>query len=118
MNRIDILNEAARLTGGDRDKTYGNPVANYTHTAGLITAYFKDKIVYQFTAEDAAMIMALVKMSRIAGGVFKPDNFIDGAAYIAIAGECRQAMEKTVCGGGNFGTPTRIMTSGFSGKMG
>lgn len=90
--RVEILNTGAVLTNGDRDKDYGSPVVNYIHTAALLTAYFKDKLgyeSYEFTAEDACMIQVLVKASRIAGGHFKLDNYIDGATYLAMAGECR-----------------------------
>lgn len=87
--RVEILNTGAVLTNGDRDKDYGSPLVNYTHTAAMLTAYFKDKIGYEFTAEDACMIQVLVKASRVAGGHFKLDNYIDGATYLAMAGECR-----------------------------
>lgn len=88
--REHILQEGIRLTVGDRNVSYGNPNVNFLHMAGLLTAYFRHKITYEFSAEDAAMIMALAKTSRIAGGSFKLDNYIDGATYLAIAGECAE----------------------------
>ena len=85
--RIDILGIAAQLTGTDRQKVYGDAKTNMTHFAGMLTAYFAPKGV-EFSAEDAAMIMVLAKNSRVAVGKYHLDNYVDAAAYVAIAGEC------------------------------
>lgn len=82
--RVQILRTAARLTGVDREAIYGNSKDNMAHFAGLLTAYTG----FLFTAEDAAVIMTLAKISRISVGKYHQDNYIDGAAYLAIAGEC------------------------------
>lgn len=85
--RVQMLETAASLTSVDRQKVYGDAKTNMTHFAGLLTAYFAPKGV-EFSPEDAAMIMVLAKNSRIAVGRYHPDNYIDSAAYTAIAGEC------------------------------
>lgn len=82
-----MLNTAANLTSVDRAKVYGDAKTNMTHFALMLTAYFSPKGV-EFSAEDAAMIMVLAKNSRVAVGKYHPDNYIDAAAYVAIAGEC------------------------------
>ena len=98
LSRTDILEIASALTGNERNKVYGEPKVNLSHNAALLTAYFKNKIWsrtedfstlkdYNFTPEDTAMIQVLAKVSRIAVGKFKDDNYIDLAAYAAIAGE-------------------------------
>lgn len=40
------------------------------------------------SAHDAAMIQVLTKITRIAVGAFKDDNYVDAAAYLGIAYEC------------------------------
>lgn len=93
--RIFVLKQAAQLTGVDRQAIYGDSVTNMTHFAGLLQAYFSEQMHNQlhaggfsFTAQDAAVIMVLAKLSRTSVGKFHLDNFIDAAAYIAIAAEC------------------------------
>lgn len=108
-HRIHLLETAARLTGVDRQKVYGDATTNMTHFAAMLTAYFENRFdldlrelskvpqpgdVKCFTAEDAAMIMVLAKLSRVAVGKnHHEDNYIDSAAYIAIASECRLYQE-------------------------
>jgi hypothetical protein len=91
-HRVKILNKATALTSGNRDQTYGDPHKNMTHMAGMLTAYFSSVTKYKFTAEDAAMIMVIAKQSRCKanpGTPFHEDNYIDGAAYLAMAGASR-----------------------------
>lgn len=105
MNRIEMLAEASRLTGGDRDKEYGAPFINLTDCAGLFTAYLEGKTKgktiaasggailsgsYELTAEDVAWLNVLQKIARTFSGAVKLDTYIDAAAYAAIAGECAQ----------------------------
>ena len=40
---------------------------------------------------DGWVFMALLKLSRARGGSYRRDDFVDGAAYIALAGECAHA---------------------------
>lgn len=42
------------------------------------------------TEEQGWMFMVLLKMSRSKGGTFNADNFVDGAAYFALAAEPAQ----------------------------
>jgi hypothetical protein len=90
MNRLQILETAATLTGGDRNKTYGEPKANLTLYAELCQAYLGGRDVTKLTPTDGAILMTLAKISRIAVNPRHMDNYVDGAAYMAIAGECSQ----------------------------
>lgn len=87
--RGEILTTALNLTEGDRNKTYGPPRKNLACFASLIRAYLSAKSNVPFTigAIDAAVIMCLIKISRIAANPKHQDNYIDLAAYAAIAGE-------------------------------
>lgn len=39
---------------------------------------------------DGWVFMALLKLSRAAGGDHRLDDYVDGAAYVALAGECAE----------------------------
>jgi len=82
MNRGEILDEAKRLTNADRQKFYGTPAINFNRISRLLSAYLDSEI----TPEQGAMICALIKVAR-SMETYKADNYIDGAAYFAIAGE-------------------------------
>lgn len=98
--RVQTLETAIKLTGGDRNKSYGPPFDNLTDCAHMWNAYVNSKKVcivrtadsyeVRFTAEDVAWFMTLVKMSRSFQSGYHPDNYVDAAAYSAIAGECRE----------------------------
>ena len=87
--RQRVLEEAVRLTTGDRDKTYGDATTNMRAFAALIDAYWTHRNPETSTpAHDAAIIMALAKIARIAvGAKSHRDNYVDAAAYIAMAYE-------------------------------
>lgn len=101
--RVKTLQEAARLTAGNRDKSYGPPSINMDNIAQLWTAYLAGKYAgrspglgrseFQLTGEDVAHFNALQKMARTFAA-YTPDNYIDAAAYAAIAGECREEDEQ------------------------
>lgn len=101
MNRENILNTARNLTCGDREKSYGDPVDNLGDTADLWTAYLiakhrgttLDENTFRLTAEDVAWMNVLIKAARSFKSL-KDDNYIDAAAYAAIAGECRAEEER------------------------
>ena len=92
--RETYLAEAARLTGGDRNVAYGPPHENLTHMADMVSAYLTGKYdaFLALDSEDMAWIMVMAKMSRTPASA-KADNYIDAAAYAAIAGECRGILE-------------------------
>jgi len=82
MTREEILNEAIRLTMGDRNKSYDDPLANHTRIAKIWSVILGAEI----TPSQVALCMAGLKLARLAYK-YDDDSFIDAAAYIAIAGE-------------------------------
>jgi hypothetical protein len=87
--RLRILARAAEVTGGERQDSYGPVKMNLQRIADLWTTYLDREVV--ITAEDAAWMMVLLKMARSNNGwPYHEDNYIDAAAYAAIAGECRK----------------------------
>jgi hypothetical protein len=86
--RLRILARAAEVTGGERQDSYGPVKMNLQRIADLWTAYLDREVV--ITAEDVAWMMVLLKMARSGADGYHEDNYVDAAAYAAIAGECRK----------------------------
>ena len=88
MNREEILAEAKKCVCGDREQDYGTPEDNFATIAGLWTTYLQTThpMDHTITAKDVAIMMALLKVARIARGS-KADSYIDLAGYAACAGE-------------------------------
>lgn len=83
VTRKKILDEAIRLTHGDRDKNYGTPLVNHQRIAAIWSVILGKEI----TPSQVALCMAGVKIARLVETPDHLDSFIDGAAYLAIAGE-------------------------------
>lgn len=84
MTRQEILAAAEKCVCGDRERDYGSPAKNFSAAAELCGAY----LGIELTPDDVAVILALVKISRIQRGeCVKDDTYIDLAGYAAIAGE-------------------------------
>lgn len=73
----NILDEAKRLTTGERNETYGHPLDDYTTTAGMWTA----ALGHEVTAEQAILCMMLVKISRLSRNITHRDSVVDVAGY-------------------------------------
>lgn len=83
MTRNEILENAARIVSGDRDKQYGNPENSFTEIGSLWSAYLGREV----TPLDVAIMMSLMKIARIKTGNFKEDSYIDACGYLACGGE-------------------------------
>lgn len=81
--RKSILDDAAQCVCTDRETQYGTPENNFAVIAELWNVYKP----CGFVAHDVAMMLALLKIGRIASGQAKADNYIDLAGYAACAGE-------------------------------
>ena len=78
----DILKEAEKLVGGDRQEDYGDKLTNHENIANFWSAYLN----FNVTPHDVAICIALVKIARLKHA-HKKDSYVDLAAYAAIAGE-------------------------------
>ena len=85
----DLLDEAKKLIGGDRQEDYGDKLKNHQNIADFWSVFLQKKI----TAHDVAICMALVKVARLMNQ-HKKDSYIDMAAYAAIAGEIEARTNK------------------------
>ena len=81
----EILSEATRLVGADRQKDYGDKVENHNNIAKLWSAYLDIPV----TAHDVAILMSLLKVARTKLGAVSKDTYVDMSAYSAIAGEIK-----------------------------
>lgn len=95
--RARILNAALQATTGDRNRSYGSSGPNLTAAAELADVYRRYAHGKYCKAHDQAVYLLLHKLARIAcGATGHADNYIDGAAYFAIAAECQQEAEPKV----------------------
>jgi hypothetical protein len=83
MKANDYLTEARAIIQ-DRGLDYGHPSDNMSRTASLWAAYLEMPV----EPHQVAMCLALVKIAR-SMETGKVDNYIDGAAYMAISGQLK-----------------------------
>jgi hypothetical protein len=84
MKATEILNAAGKHLA-DRGATYDKPEGERSMQK-TITAF--NAIADQsLTVEQGWLFMTLLKAVRTQQGCYKPDNYEDGAAYFALAGE-------------------------------
>jgi len=90
MNKEEILAEASRIISKDRNLSHGDAFKNHAEIAEFWNIFLDKKLqpMASITAEDVALMMVLLKMSRNTQGKKNNlDNFIDMCGYAAIAGE-------------------------------
>ena len=82
INPQDVLNEANTIRAS-RGSIYGHPYINHRRIADLWSAY----LGFPITPDQAAICMALVKISRLAEtpGHRGRDGYVDGVAYLSLA---------------------------------
>lgn len=85
MNRRDILRTAEELTYGARNDAYNHPRPNHENIAAGWSLILQTPI----SPAQVALCMGWLKIARTIGNASptNPDHYIDGAAYLAIAGE-------------------------------
>lgn len=72
-----ILLEAERLVHGDRNTSYGHPLQDFSRTAGIWSAILGIPV----TAEQVALCMIGVKISRLCQTPGHRDSIVDLAGY-------------------------------------
>ena len=86
----DILNQA-NAEMSDRAKTYDAPAGerSMAKTVAAFNAIFGKDL----TEVEGWQLMAILKIVRSSQGDFRLDNFVDGAAYMGLAGEAASGAE-------------------------
>ena len=90
MTKEEILKKARDLITGDRNEPHGDAFQNHAEIAEFWNIFLDKKLqpMASITAEDVALMMVLMKISRNTQGKKNNlDNFIDMCGYAAIAGE-------------------------------
>jgi hypothetical protein len=87
--RVSCLAEAAKLTAGDRNETYGPPVENMQHIADIFNAWTGRDI----TAREVAQLHTATKMARSQNSPMHRDSYVDSMAYRGIEFECAAASD-------------------------
>ena len=102
MTAHGILQLAAKLVSGERAVTYGDMAILHENIAILWNAWIlvSRGVDPGLTAEDVANMQALLKMARTQNGEGTPDNWVDAAAYLGIAGELSEAPKLIERSGG------------------
>lgn len=97
LTRADILHAAEKCVCGQRETDYGTPEDNFKTIAELWEAYLNKACTrganVRVEAKDVAVMMALLKIARIAAGGGKADSWIDLAGYAACGAECEGVTE-------------------------
>lgn len=93
--RAELLVEASKLIDGDRNVQYGDPIDDFSLTASMWQDYLRRIMVTRNTPEevyldphDVAVMMLLVKVSRLAQSPEKRDHWLDIAGYAGCGWEC------------------------------
>ena len=91
----DILEEALRITGGDRMNSYGPPDQDFRRTGDMWTGLFRDMLKegVAFEPFHVAQAMILLKMSRQLHQR-KRDNWTDTAGYARCGALCDEAAHE------------------------
>ena len=83
---VSILNEAANCIGNRASERDTDAERSMAATVRAFNGMFGTEL----TEEQGWHFMTLLKMSRAKGGEYRRDDYVDGAAYFALAGECRE----------------------------
>lgn len=94
-SRAKLLTDAAAIIDGDRNIQYGNPIDDFSLTASMWEDYLRRIVITRNTGgevfldpHDVAVMMMLVKVSRLAQSPKKHDHWLDIAGYAGCGWEC------------------------------
>ena len=88
--RAKVLRTAEKYVNGDRNAQYGEPWQDFSRSAAMISAY----LGYPIAPHEVAVIMCLLKLSRIKWSPEKDDSWIDLAGYAACGYDTFVAVQK------------------------
>lgn len=83
----EILKKASGLIDGERNAQHGDRKECHTLIAKMWSAYKG----IDFTPNEVACMMVLLKMARTKSGSYNGDCYVDAAGYAALAGELADA---------------------------
>lgn len=89
---VQILNEAVEIMA-ERGKSYDKSGGEAERSMPKIVAMFNALTGHELTPEQGWKFMCCLKLARSEQGEYREDNYLDGAAYMALAGEEAEASE-------------------------
>lgn len=75
-----FLQQVDQLINGDRAQEYGDAQVNFERIAKLWSAFYGS----EFSAKQVAVMLGMLKMSRLATSIDHADSWKDLAGYVAI----------------------------------
>lgn len=87
MNAVEILTEAAETIGNraaERDTPQERSMRRTVEAFNALTGH-------ELTEVQGWLFMAVLKAARASAGAHRRDDYVDGSAYFALAGECAEA---------------------------
>ena len=92
MTREETLDRAKTVVTGERESTYGGPEDSFRLIANLWEPYIKNKCASSgalvcIEPEDVAILLALLKVARLASSPTHEDSWVDLAGYAACGAE-------------------------------
>jgi hypothetical protein len=98
MNRAEILDAVKNTICNDRQDTYGNPEDAHATIACYWNEYLAGRVIDvgghdAITAQDVAVMMALLKIARHTMNQNHSDSLHDAIGYLAIAMEIKHAED-------------------------
>ncbi|MFB6347847.1 DUF6378 domain-containing protein [Moraxella sp. ZJ142] len=87
MISADEICQTAIETMKERGKAYDDKQTRERSMASVVAA-FNAATGHQLTEEQGWHFMTILKIVRSQQGDYKADNYVDGTAYFALAGEC------------------------------
>jgi len=87
--RAALLDEAKGLVTGERNNQYGEPHQDFKRTAEALTAMgYRGPGGRELKAHDVAILVGMVKISRLMWQPDKRDSWVDWAGYAACGWDC------------------------------
>ena len=90
-NRAEILETAKQYVTKDRASDHGDMEDNFKMIADFWSTYLGIVI----NPHEVGVMMNLLKVARIKSNPEHPDNWVDGAGYMACGGEIAGKPERT-----------------------
>ena len=83
MKAQKILNQAADLVGGERQKDYGPPEENFNRIARL----WSEVLGHPVSSSQVALCMTQLKIARLVESPTHDDSWVDAAGYIGLGSQ-------------------------------
>lgn len=90
--RAQVLRTAESLVNGQRADDYGPPAGNFGRVAAMWSAQFAAKLKEPLTADEVAIALVHLKLSRLANTPDHADSFIDACGYLALGAEIAEGL--------------------------